>query len=131
MIKTNDSKNLLFNFWCHYFTSILISFKRPNQPHKAKRCGLFISKNGNSWSRHEIPAIIFHLSKSERSSAATILITNCKCYFTKTILNVMVLSCERERPKCKRDMKLTCNFTTQTVFVHEREGERERCTILI
>lgn len=43
----------------------------------------------------------------------------------------MVLSCERERPKCKRDMKLTCNFTTQTVFVHEREGERERCTILI
>lgn len=22
-------------------------------------------------------------------------------------------------------MELTCNFTTQTVFVHEREGERE------
>lgn len=38
----------------------------------------------------------------------------------------MVLSWERERPKCKRDMKLTCNFTTQTVFVHERDGDRER-----
>lgn len=31
----------------------------------------------------------------------------------------------------RKDMKLSCKFTTQAVFVHEREGERERCTILI